>query len=187
MPWPSIDPFEEKVPAEGSYPEWHAVYTIQLGELIQTGFFNWGMVEWSGIGEHTDAIKRAFEMRYRFAEISMLPPQEWLTMLSYKLEYELTPKYAPIFADLGDGSYLRDEGEYTKYRNISSTYPETLLDNTGEAYASSGIDFEQERIKTGSITDKLNSAKKVNSVIGLFLDELEPLFIGLYTTHVNGY
>lgn len=186
MGWSDIPEYEENL-AEKFSPEWHSVYTIQLGELIEKGYFTWDIVKWSGIGEYTENVKEAFEARFYFSEISMLPPLAWVKKLGYKLEYELTPKYLPIFNELQNSSYLQDESEYTKRRQISSTYPETLLDNTNEAYASSGTDYEEERIHIGDISEKMREIPQLNSAIGQFLDELEVMFIGLYTTHINGF
>ena len=185
--WPKLPEWEIPVPTEDDYPEWHSVYTIQLGELIEKGYFDWERVAWGGIGKHTQRIKSAFVARYYFDEISMLPPQAWLKRLGYKLEYELTPKYAPLYDELEHSSYLQSEGEYRKSRDIHSTYPETLLDNENEAYASDGRDFEEEYVKSGNIADSLEKIVKLNSLDGMLLDELESMFIGLYTTHINGF
>lgn len=185
--WPNIPSWDVPTPPEGDYPEWHSVYTIQLGELIETGYFNWDMVAWGGIGEHTQRLKTAFIARYYFDEISMLPPQTWVKQLGYKLEYELTPKYAPLYEAMNGISVLAEETEYKKTRDIHSTYPETILDGTKQAYASDGRDYEEERIKNANIAEKLANIEKLKSLDALFLDELESLFIGLYTTHINSY
>lgn len=185
--WPNIPMWEGETPEEEFFPEFHSVYTVQLGELIASEYFKWDMVPWSGIEGQTERLQKAFVDRFFFREISMLPPREWLQRLFYKLEYELRPKYALLYKDFGEINAAQLEGEYLKSRDIRSTYPETELANAEEAYASEGKDYEEERIKTGDAAQIMQNLPKVNSLDGAFLDELEPLFVGLMTTHINGF
>ena len=79
------------------------------------------------------------------------------------------------------------EKEYYKERHISSAYPETLLSGNSD-YISSGEDKEWERIKTDNVADSLEAFKtKYESVDKAIGDELEVLFISMYTSSVNGF
>lgn len=171
--------------------EWHAVYTIQLGELIQSGVFDWTRAEldWSVAKYDDEQYSRVcayFIERFRFREISIEPFLEWACMLRRKLVYELMPKYAPLYERVADGiSPLADEDEYYKNRTIQSQYPETLLSDNAD-YITDGRDEEYQRIKEGNPGEAIASfVEQYRGVDELLLDELECMFVGMYTTNVN--
>ena len=172
-------------------PDFHAVQTIQLGDLILDEIFTWERVDWKDSAYSEEQYKRickAFEQRFWQREISITPVGAWLMRLEYKLNYEICPKYNPLYAQLEEYNPLQNGGEYKKERKIDSQFPETLLSNNQD-YASSGYDYEHELSKMdGSLTDNaMNYALNFRSVDAMILDELEKLMCSnLYTSNVNG-
>lgn len=171
--------------------EWYAVYTIQLGELVEKGVFDWTRPEldWESAKFNDEQYKRVcdyFIERFYYREISVEPFAEWARMVRRKLIYEIMPKYRPIYEMLSDGyDPLAIENEYYKNRTIESSYPETLLSGNSD-YVSDGRDEEYQRIKQGNFIDMLdNLSKKYRSVDELVLDDLESMFISMYTLNVN--
>lgn len=170
---------------------WNAVYTIQLGELAESGVFDWERPEldWSTAKYDDEQYSRLcayFIYRFYYREISMEPFKVWANFLKRKLVYELMPKYKPLYERVAEGiNPLSDENEYYKNRTIESAYPETLLSENAD-YITDGKDEEFQRIKEGNLVDSTaNYAQKYRSVDEMILDELEIMFIGMYTANVN--
>ena len=176
---------------ESNLSAWHAAFTIQLGELVESGVFDWSRAEldWSSAAYSTEQYKRVcdyFIARFEYREISIVPPLEWFGILKRKFVYELSPKYNAAYKQLADGlNLLANEDEYYKERHISSSYPETLLSENAD-YISSGEDREFERIKIGNSADALERLNQFKAIDEMMLDELEGCFIGLYTANING-
>ncbi len=171
--------------------QWNAVYTVQIGELIANGVFDWTnpLLDWSGAAldaEQYDRVCRYFVDRFYYREISIEPFKEWATILRRKLVYELMPKYKPLYERVKDGiNPLALSDEYYKERTIDSAYPQTLLSGNSD-YVTSGRDEEFERIKEGAFTDMmLDYAERFKSVDAMMLDELESMFICMYTADFN--
>ena len=171
--------------------ESHAVYTVELCELMQSGAFDWKRPEldWSEAAYDEAQYERFckyFEQRFMFREISMLPPLQWFTAFKRMMVYELMPKYKPLYAQVAGGIAPLGENEYYKERHVSSAYPETLLSGNSD-YISSGEDREFERIKIDNAAEALeayrNGFRSVDAALG---DELEVLFVSMYTSYVNG-
>lgn len=170
---------------------WNAVYTIQLGELMELGVFDWKRPEldWSAAKYDDEQYSRLcsyFIDRFYYREISIEPFKVWANFLKRKLVYELMPKYKPLYERVSEGvNPLSNENEYYKNRTVESAYPETLLSENAD-YITDGKDEEFQRIKEGNFVDSMqNYADKYRSVDEMILDELEILFIGLYTANVN--
>lgn len=191
--FPDIDP--EWLASLDTYtgtPEWHANYTVVLGSLIEDGIFKWDneYLNWSSAAYDEGQYNRVcayFIERYRYEEISVLPVKQWMLMLRRKLVYELMPKYKPLYARIAEGiNPFQDSDEYHKRREIRSDYPETLLSANAD-YASDGQDLEYETLKEGKISEYINDfASAYKDVDNLLLDELECMFIQVYTVNVNG-
>ena len=139
----------EEVGAWTGPSRWNAVYTVQLGELIEKGVFDWSLpvLDWSKAAYSTEQYGRVcdyFIERFRFREISIEPFYEWATMLHRKLVYELMPKYKNLYANLDDDfDPAQISDRYHKGRSIGSDYPETMLSGNSD-YASDGRDEESE-------------------------------------------
>lgn len=171
---------------------WNAVYTVTLGELIDKGVFDWGLgiLDWSSAAYSTEQYNRVcayFIERFRFREISMEPFYEWATMLHRKLVYELMPKYKNLYQYLDkefDPAQVSDK--YHKRRTIGSDYPETLLSANAD-YISNGQDEESEDIERGNLMEAYETyVTRYQAIDQRLLDELESMFIGLYTASIDG-
>lgn len=172
--------------------EGHSVYTIQLFELIESGVFDWEREElnWKDSAYDDAQFERVclyFNSKYLYREISILPIKEWFNALKTKLVFELMPKYNYLYSRLEDGlEPLANENEYFKNRRIESEYPQTLLSENAD-YISSGTDEEYQRIKEDNITDSFNKfASEFRSIDQMLVEELEPLFISMYSSYING-
>lgn len=173
------------------HEQWNAVYTIQLGELVESGVFNWNdsNVNWADSAYDEEQYKRVcdyFIERFYYREISIEPFAEWARTLKRKIVFELMPKYQPLYERVAEGiNPLASENEYYKNRTIQSAYPETLLSSNAD-YITDGKDEEYQRIKEAPFLDMYQKFKEsFISVDQMLLDELESLFISLYTTNVN--
>ncbi len=169
------------------HSQWNAVYTIQLGELIANGLFSWEMelLNWQTAAYNDDQYSRVcayFIERFRYREISIEPFKEWAYMLKRKLVYELMPKYKPLYERVAEGiNPLSESNEYYKNRTINSAYPQTLLSGNSD-YITDGRDEEFERIKEGNYAESMvNYAQMYKGVDEMLLDDLESMFICLYT------
>lgn len=171
--------------------ESHAVYTVELCELMESGAFDWSRpeIDWSEAAYSAEQYERFckyFESRFMFREISIIPPLEWFNALRRMLVFELMPKYSPMYAQIENGISPLGENEYLKRRHITSNYPETLLSGNSD-YITTGDDEEYERIKIDNAAQALKEYREgfssVDKAIG---DELEVLFVSMYTSYVNG-
>ena len=189
-----VETFEEYTghPYSYSVSDWHAVYTIQLGELIEGGVFDWGRKEldWSEAAYDEAQYLRIcnyFIERYRYREISIYPFLEWANMLRRKLVFELMPKYKPLYERVYEGiNPFAEKDEYYKNRTIESAYPETLLSNNAD-YITDGKDEEFERLTEGRTAENIiYYVENYKGVDEFLLDELESMFICMYTANVNG-
>lgn len=173
-------------------PEWHSVYTIQLGELVQSGVFDWSKPEldWSSAAYNQEQYERVctyFEKRFYWREISLLPVLQWMNMLQYRLVYELMPKYKPLYERIAQGyNPLAEKDDYYKERKITSAYPETVLSGNSD-YITDGIDTEHETIHEGAIVDATNKYMlEFQAIDKALLDACEDLFTCMYSANVNG-
>lgn len=172
--------------------EIHSVFTISLGELIETGVFSWDseLLNWESAAYDREQYERVcayFIERFYYREISLVPFKQWARMVHYSLVYELMPKYRELYSALENGyNPIADGDEYYKERKVNSRYPETLLTNSAD-YLESGIDTEWERVKIGPINDALDKIKAQGSIDQMLCDELETFFYGLYTANANGF
>lgn len=171
--------------------EWYAVYTVQLGELIETGVFDWSrpILDWSEAAydeAQYERICKYFVERFMYREISMEPFLEWAVMLRRKLVYELMPKYKPLYERVYEGiNPFAEKDEYYKNRTIQSAYPETLLSDNAD-YITDGKDEEFERLTEGRTAENIvYYAEMYKGVDEFMVDELESMFISLYTANVN--
>ena len=170
---------------------WNAVYTVQLGELIEHDVFNWSspLLDWSEAAYDEDQYNRVCEyfiQRFMFREISIEPFYEWAVMLRRKIVFELMPKYRPLYQHTAQGmNPFADSDEYYKNRTIQSAYPETLLSENAD-YITDGKDEEFEREKESRTAEKyLYFAQEFKPIDEMMLSELESMFISLYTANVN--
>lgn len=172
--------------------KWNAVYTIQLGELIESGVFDWSddALSWEDAAYDSEQYTRVceyFKKRFYYREISIEPFKEWAMRLQYKLVYELMPKYKPLYEREAEGiNPLQVKNEYYKNRTINSSYPETLLSENAD-YITNGRDEEYQHIVEDKYFEQMvEYSERFKSIDKMLVDELESLFICLYTSNVNG-
>lgn len=173
------------------FEQFNAVYTVTIGELVQSGVFDWSRPEldWSQAAydrEQYDRVCAYFLKRFYYREISIEPFLEWAVMIKRKFVYEVMPKYKPLYDALKDGyAPLANEDEYYKSRIVDSNYPQTQLSGNSD-YATSGRDEQYERLKQGNTTDMMNKyAEEFKGIDELLLNEFESMFISLYTANYN--
>lgn len=171
--------------------QWNAVYTVQIGELVDCGVFDWSRPEldWSSAAYDEAQYKRVcdyFVERFYYREISLEPFEEWARNLKRKIVFELMPKYKPLYERIAEGvNPIADENEYFKNRTIQSAYPETLLSENAD-YITDGKDEEYQRIREKDFSQSVaNFAELYKGVDELLLDNLESMFICMYTANMN--
>lgn len=190
MPFPSFEHIPEVEPYR-EVPDYHAVLSIKLCELIDAGFLDWSEASWNWLGfaydeETYNRLTTAFIEKFYWREIGIIPPGEWKQQLLYKIKYELCPKYNRLYKIADQIEPLANSSEYEKSRSINSEYPETLLSANAD-YVSSGNDMEREKIINGSTIDKLEQFKRFKDIDQLFLEELEVFFSNMFTVNINGW
>lgn len=188
----NVEPFE---PCEFKQ-EYHAVYSIQLCELINDGPINFSSSDWDfdsyqreGVEndrEQRDRLWLKFERRFYFREIGIIPYARWKWELLRKLN-EIMPKYKAAYKALDEGvDPLQNYSEFGKSRNIFSEFPQTALGNNQD-YATNGNDKEYEHIYYGNWMEIMNKLKDYNDIDVMILNELETFFSAMFTVNLNGY
>lgn len=170
-------------------PEYHAVFSIQLCELINDGWIDFSSEDWDFDyynEEQRNRFWKKFTRRFYWREIGITPPGQWKWEVLRKLD-EIMPKYKPIYQMLDEGQNIfQHYGEYGKSRNIFSEFPQTQLGGN-EDYASNGTDREHEEIYLGDWIDQLAKIKNYNDVDVMILNEMETMFSCMFTVNINGY
>ena len=171
-------------------PDFHAVVTIQLCELIDAGFFDLSRPDWDfgpkfSEEQHAQLCRKITE-HYYYREIALVPPGRWKREFLRKLN-EVMPKYMALYRNAADGVQLGTESEYYKSRNIFSDFPQTALAGDNQDYASTGSDTEYERIRQLDPLELAERLKSYDDVDLMVIGEIEPLFSCLFTVNINGW
>ena len=163
------------------FNDYHATYSIQLCELVDSGFDPFGDARWAS-ADWYDAEQRArfeskFKLRYWRREIGLIPAGYWREKLT-SLVVEQLPKYKILYAAIAEGIDLLSEGsEYGKKRDVYSSFPATQLNAEREDYAKSAQDNQYETIRDGSYIDKaLDIQNRYNDVDVMLLNDCEEVF-----------
>lgn len=177
--------------SEDSYPDYHAVVSIQLIELINDGVVDFNEPEWDYDYYSKDQRDRVYEKvvgRFGYREIGIIPIKEWHARFIALLN-EIMPKYKPLYEALEKGVDITQVGgEYNKTRDIYSDFPQTMLSGDNQDYASTGQDHEHETIHTGAWVDVAEAIDtRYNDVDVMILNKLERMFTPLITVNMNGY
>lgn len=181
-----IEPFE---PCE-LRPDYHAVYSIQLCELINGGFEVFGDTRWASLDWYDAATRERLEEKllahYWYREIGITPAGEWRHEFT-RVMGEILPKYKPVYKAIADGlSPLAERDEYGKERNVYSDFPATQLNTAVQDYAKSANDRQYERITNGDLIDKMNQLQtQYNDVDAAIIEEMEVCFSCLMTVSMN--
>lgn len=170
-------------------PDFHAVVTIQLCELIDTGFCDDELTgwKWPKYSDEQDAeLRNKIVEHYYFREIALAPPPVWKHEFIRKMK-EIMPKYIPLYKLMDESPELfGGNSEYYKSRDMFSNFPQSELKGD-EDYASSGTDREFQRIKQDDI---INIAKRLEDYEDIdlrIIDDIEPLFSCLFTVNMNDF
>lgn len=185
-----ISPF---VPGE-TVPDYHAVTTITLGELLVPGGIDWTTSQWSWRDEAYDDTQYTrccakIENRYYDRELGVMPPSRWRRHL-LRLIAEIMPVLKPLY-DLANGNpgiFMTDNDTWHKTRSVFSDFPATQL-VTGQDYASNATDMEYETVTNGNYMDKVKAIRQGDyvDIDVLLLEHLEECFSPLWTANINNY
>lgn len=177
-----IEPYEPSAPT----PEFHAVISISLGELVEAGFIDWTDDSW-----HWDAYDDAqyarlnakIETHYWDREIGVLPPGSWKREFMRKMN-EIMPKYKLAYQAADNASLMRVGDDYGKSRTIGSNFPATQL-KPNQDYASDANDNEYENVHEGDYLDRIERLKTYDDIDLQIIDQLESMFSCLMTVNMN--
>lgn len=185
-----ISPF---VPGE-TVPDYHAVTTITLGELLVPGGIDWTSPQWSWRDDAYDDTQYSrccakIENRYYDRELGVMPPGRWRRHL-LRLIAEIMPVLKPLYelANGNPGIFMSDADTWHKTRTVFSDFPATQLAG-GQDYASNATDMEYETVTNGNYMDKVKAIRQGDyvDIDVLLLEHLDACFSPLWTVSVNNY
>lgn len=185
-----ISPF---VPGETA-PDYHAVTTITLGELLVSGGIDWTSPQWSWRDDAYSNTQYSrccakIENRYYDREIGVMPPGRWRRHL-LRLIAETMPVLKPLYelADGNPGIFMTDSDTWHKTRTVFSDFPATQL-AAGQDYASNATDMQYETVTNGNYMDKVKAIRQGDyvDIDVLLLEHLEECFSPLWTANINNY
>lgn len=185
-----ISPF---VPGE-TVPDYHAVTTITLGELLVPGGIDWTSPQWSWRDDAYDDTQYSrccakIENRYYDRELGVMPPGRWRRHL-LRLIAEIMPVLKPLYelADGNPGIFMSDADTWHKTRTVFSDFPATQL-VTGQDYASNATDMEYETVTNGNYMDKVKAIRQGDyvDIDVLLLEHINTCFSPLWTVAINNY
>lgn len=185
-----ISPF---VPGE-TVPDYHAVTTITLGELLVPGGIDWTSPQWSWRDDAYDDTQYSrccakIENRYYDRELGVMPPGRWRRHL-LRLIAEIMPVLKPLYelAAGNPGIFMTDADTWHKTRTVFSDFPATQL-VTGQDYASNATDMEYETVTNGNYMDKVKAIRQGDyvDIDVLLLEHINACFSPLWTVNINNY
>lgn len=185
-----ISPF---VPGE-TVPDYHAVTTITLGELLVPGGIDWTSPQWSWRDDAYDDTQYSrccakIENRYYDRELGVMPPGRWRRHL-LRLIAEIMPVLKPLYelANGNPGIFMTDADTWHKTRTVFSDFPATQL-VTGQDYASNATDMEYETVTNGNYMDKVKAIRQGDyvDIDVILLEHLNTCFSPLWTVNINNY
>lgn len=98
--------FDESEWYDEDYTDFHAKVSIQLGELIHDGLFDWendDSLVWDYYNrEQYSRVMKKFVNRYFYRELGALPYRKWLLFYVRKMN-EIMPKYKILYEALDGG------------------------------------------------------------------------------------
>lgn len=179
-----IQPYE---PSD-STPDFHAVNTVTLGELIEGKWIDWTDATWHwdsyNDGQY-DRVCTKINNHYWDREIGILPPLSWKRELLRKLN-EIMPKYKPMYKALDNGAnILQTSNNYGRNRNVFSDFPATQLSTANQDYAANATDMNYENIYEGDWMQKASQILAYNDIDMLIIKEIESMFSCFYTASIN--
>lgn len=175
-------------------PDYHAVTTITLGELLVPGGIDWTSPQWSWRDDAYDDTQYArccakIENRYYDRELGVMPPGRWRRHL-LRLIAEIMPVLKPLYelANGNPGIFMTDTDTWHKTRTVFSDFPATQL-AAGQDYASNATDMEYETVTNGNYMDKVKAIRQGDyvDIDVLLLEHVEECFSPLWTVSINNY
>lgn len=201
--WNEQDPWGNDVFNDEPYrnaPEdeadFHAVFTVQLGELIYNKVIDlsdgsWtkaptgGSIQWYN-DEQMKRFWDKFQNYYYWREIGELPIKRWKWDILSKLQ-ALMPQYCKLYAVIDEIDPLQVSDKYGKSRTIMSDFPQTQLGDNQD-YASTGSDREFESMAQGSFEDTVDYlANRYKDIDLRLLQEFDSNFYCMLSSNMNGY
>lgn len=185
-----ISPF---VPGE-TVPDYHAVTTITLGELLIPGGIDWTTPQWSWRDDAYNDTQYSrccakIENRYYDRELGVMPPGRWRRHFM-RLISEFMPVLKPLYelAAGNPGIFMTDADTWHKTRTVFSDFPATQL-VTGQDYASNATDMEYETVANGNYMDKVKAIRQGDyvDIDVLLLEHINACFSPLWTVGINNY
>lgn len=171
------------------YPnEYHDATSVQLGELVQAGWFNLDDTEtwnWPKYSDEQDKrLRNKIVNRFWNRGLGVLPAGIWKRQFLERMQ-EIMPKYIILYKLIDESPQLVGAtSEYYKARNMFSDYPQTQLGGNSD-YASTGNDTEYERIRQLDILDLAERLKDYRDADSLILEDIDDLFSCLLSVSIN--
>lgn len=176
--------------SECTRPDYHAVVSIQLGELIDAGFCDAYFSGWTWPkydDEQDNRLRNKISAHYYYREIALTPPGRWRHEFIRKMN-EIMPKYIPLYKLMHDSPELYGgSSEWYKGRDIYSDFPQTQLSGDNGDYASSGNDREFQRIRQADVIDTSKRLSDYNDIDLSIVNDMSSLFSCLFTVNTNSY
>ena len=182
-----FEPFEPY-----QHNEYYNAVTITYGQLSEMDFIDWDDPAWAWdwySEEQRDRLQKLIDGRFWLREISIIPPEAWRRAFIQKLNEAMRTAKRMYEALEKTPSILADRDEYHKRRSIASDFPQTLLNGSGQDYASNGVDLEYETVSDGSAlsaVERLQGENYQDPDLWI-LDTLEVCFSKLVSVNVNGF
>lgn len=170
-------------------PDFHAVISIQLCELIDAGFFDLSRPDWDFGPKYSEEQHKTLcdkiTNHYFYREIALTPPGVWKREFLRKMN-EIMPKYIPLYKAIAETPELIGaESEYYKSRNVYSDFPQVQLSGKNGDYASAGNDTQYEKIRQLDTLELAERMREYQDVDAMIINEIESLFSCLFTVNVN--
>lgn len=171
-------------------PDYHAVVSVQLCELVSDGFCDRQLTGWEWpyySVEQDTRLREKLTAHYWYREISIVPPGIWMHEFIRRMR-EIMPKYIPLYKLMDESPELYGgDSEWYKGRDVYSDFPQTQLSGENQDYASSGNDREFQRIKQGDVIDTAKRLTDYNDVDLMIVNDMSPLFSCLFTVNINSF
>lgn len=143
-----VSSFIDSIELPDSSPDWHAVYSIQLCELIEEGFDIFGDEDWPSLEWYSSEVRTRLEKkivrRYYYREIGITPPGEWRHELT-RLAGEALPKCNLLYATLADMGTLASAGSEVETYSGTDSRSTSGTDSTSDKRDASTDDYDKHR------------------------------------------
>lgn len=189
-----FQPFDYPEPT----PDYHAVYSVQVCELVNDGFDvfgdeGWEQIDWpsdenpeSWLSQTRSRLEGKLLRKFWFAEIDPRVPGIWRYDLTTRMQLVM-PKYKRVYETIAGGlDPMTAKDTYTKNRRVFSDYPAAQLDNATRDYASTADDYEAEVVELGDVIERMAALRTYNDVDAAVLEELECCFLQVLTMTMGG-